>query len=480
MSFVATLEPTVLWKYFDKILTIPRGSKEEAAMRRYVIGVAQEKGLSQQQDAAGNVVVRVPASKGKEKSPTVILQGHLDMVNEKNSDVAHDFSSDPLEPRRDGEYLTATGTTLGSDNGIGVAAMLALMEDDSVTHGPLELLFTIDEETGLTGASDLDAKLLSGRILINLDSEEEYTLTVGCAGGAGSTLRLPLSKEPARGAAMGVRLRGMRGGHSGIDIHLQRGNAVKLLARILNAASSRASFRLASIEGGNKHNAIPREASAVVVVESDPKGFSDAVLAEFRAVKTEYAVADPDMDLAVAEERSTSSAWSSASTSQVLRLLEALPHGVLAMSMDISGLVETSTNVATVAAQDDKLVIGTSSRSSVMSALHATQRRIRAIGQLAGADVDAGSGYPGWKPNMSSKLLQVVSEVHEQVQGRKAEVVAVHAGLECGIIGEKLPGMDMISFGPQIEFPHSPNERVQIESVGRFYRLLGAVLERLA
>lgn len=480
MTFVATLDPQAIWKHFDKILTIPRGSKEEGPMRDYVLSVADARGLSHSTDNAGNVVVRKPGSVGHEKAPTVILQSHLDMVNEKDSDVAHDFTRDAIQPRRDGEYLAATGTTLGSDNGIGVASMLALMETTDVEHGPLELLFTIDEETGLTGASDLDPKLLTGRLLINLDSEEENTVTVGCAGGAGSTLHLPVKSGPANGNALRIKLRNLRGGHSGIDIHLQRGNAVKLLARVLNATRKRAKFRLAAIEGGNKHNAIPREASATVVVVGKDNRLRKAVETEFAAIKAEFVTADPDMQLVIEGGPKLEGAWTASSTSKILDLLEALPHGVLVMSADIPGLVETSTNVATVTAAGPEVVIGTSSRSSVGSALKAVQQRIGAIGELAGAKVDEGSGYPGWKPDLSSRLLKVVQAVHQTTHGSEPEVVAVHAGLECGIIGEKVPGMDMISFGPQIEFPHSPNERVQVASVGRFYDLLRAVLWKLS
>ena len=476
MSFVETLEPRALWRHFDHILTIPRGSKEEARIRRYVIEVAARKRLEHQVDAAGNVVVRKPGTKGHAQAPVTILQSHLDMVNEKDSDAAHDFAKDAIQPRREGEYLNATGTTLGADNGIGVAAMLAVLESDDLVHGPLELLFTIDEETGLTGASDLDASLLRGRRLINLDSEEEGTVTVGCAGGAGSILRLPVQGEPVKGTALTFRLRGLHGGHSGIDIHLQRGNAVKLLARLLHAAYGSEPFRLAAIAGGNKHNAIPREAEATVVVErGDGAAVRKAMEHEFAAVRAEYAAADAGMQLESATG-TADRAWTADSTSTILRLLEALPHGVLAMSADIPGLVETSTNVATVAAEGDALVIGTSTRSSVGSALAAVRRRIRAIAELAGAEVSEGHGYPGWKPDLKSTLLGVLRETHERTHGKEPEVVAVHAGLECGIIGEKIPGMDMISFGPQIEFPHSPQERVHIDSVGRFYELLKATL----
>jgi dipeptidase D len=434
--------------------------------------------LAHDTDAAGNVIVRKP---GQTNAAVVILQGHLDMVNEKNSNVVHDFTKDAIQPQHAGEYLTATGTTLGSDNGIGVAAMLALMESTSVAHGPLEFLFTIDEETGLTGAAEVDATLLTGRRLINLDSEEENTVTVGCAGGASSTLRLPLQTQPTgSAAALTVRLHGLRGGHSGIDIHLQRGNALKLLVRMLHAAHLSSPLRIADLVGGNMHNAIPREASAVVVIDAKVNDVREALQAEFSGVRAEYASADPDMELVVQDAELPGTVWTAETTSTALALLEALPHGVLAMSLDIPGLVETSTNAATARVAEGRLIMLMSNRSSVASALRAVRRRIRAIAQLAGADVEEATGYPGWKPDLSSQLLQVVREVHKQTLGSDPEIKAVHAGLECGIIGEKIVGMDMISFGPQIEFPHSPNERVHIESVARFYRLLIATLERLA
>lgn len=478
MTFLADFAPAEVWQHFDRILTIPRGSKNEHAIRDYVLSLAKQHGLEHQTDTAGNVVVRKP---GTAAGATLVLQSHLDMVNEKNSDVQHDFERDPIKPRHDDNYLYATGTTLGADNGLGVAAMLALLESKSLTHPPLELLFTIDEETGLTGASDLDTTLLSGRRLINLDSEEEYTVTVGCAGGAGNTIRLPLEAQDTdtNARALEVALTGMHGGHSGLDIHLQRGNAVKLLARILGSLPND-SWRLVSFEGGNKHNAIPREARAVLVAGADIAKLRAALEAEFAAIKAEYLAADADMQLVITESSSAARALTTQSTRKVVQLIEALPHGVLAMSADIPGLVETSTNLATASLDQNHLVITTSSRSSVNSALRAVQRRIVAIAELAGAEADSKPGYPGWKPDLSSDLLKVLKEVHANVHGQEPEVVAVHAGLECGIIGEKVPGMDMISFGPQIEHPHSPNERVHIASVERFWRLLTAMLERLA
>ena len=484
MTFVSLLEPTPLWSHFDAILTIPRASKDEGRMRAHVIGIAEHAGCGHVVDGAGNVIVRKPGTPGHESAPVTILQSHLDMVQEKNADVAHDFATDAIVPQRDGDYLTATGTTLGSDNGIGVATMLAVLEASDLVHGPLELLFTIDEETGLTGAAQLDASHLSGRRLLNLDSEEEGVLYVGCAGGGETRIALGATPVAAGGGerAVTLALTGLKGGHSGCDIHLQRGNAVCLLVRALWAALADTPFRLARLEGGSAHNAIPREAFATVVAsgDADRERVIEAVEAEFAAIRDEYRPADPGMALAVGDGDLVDRTWEAETTATVLRLIASLPHGVEAMSYDIPGLVETSNNVATVKAANGSLTITTSSRSSVDAELDALRRRIRATAELAGAAVDAGPAYPGWKPNLGSALLQVVKAAHARELGSTPPAKAIHAGLECGIIGKKIPGMDMISFGPVIEAPHSPDERVQIDSVGRFYRLLTATLAALA
>jgi dipeptidase D len=350
-------------------------------------------------------------------------------------------------------------------------------------HGPLELLFTVDEERGLTGASSLDPSLLAGRRLLNLDSEEEGVLTVGCAGGADSRLTLHLRSRPVPGeaVALAVKLRGLRGGHSGVDIHLQRGNALKLLNRALFATSLEVPFQLAGLGGGDKPNAIPREALALVVLaEAQVSRFKQVLEVQLGAIRDEYRPAEPGLAWEIGAAAVSERVWDGPTTTKVLQFLAALPHGVLAMSYDIPGLVETSTNVARVAAEEGRLSVVLSSRSSVASALKATRQRIRAIAGLAAAQVAEGSGYPGWKPNLDSPLLATLKRTHQQVLGAAPTVGAIHAGLECGIIGEKVPGMDMISFGPTIQFPHSPDERVHIESVGRFYRLLAATLEALA
>jgi dipeptidase D len=485
-TFVSELEPLALWRHFDRILATPRGSKNEEAMRQYVRAVAAEHGCSASTDAAGNVVVRVPASAGREGAPVLALQSHLDMVCEKNSDVTFDFTTDAIRPRRDGDYLYATGTTLGADNGIGVAAMLALIEARDLPHGPLELLFTIDEETGLTGAAELDPASLTARRLLNLDTEEEYALYVGCAGGAGTDLEIPL--ETMFGAeglsGLALKLTGFKGGHSGVDIHLQRGNAIALLARALYALYREFQFEVVRIEGGNMHNAIPREATAVVrVVSGEASRFERSLAAQVAAIADELAGIEEGVKIEVsplAARELPSEVWSDTTSARVLALLAALPHGVLAMSHDIPGLVETSTNLAKVRTDGVTLRIHQSNRSSVMSSLRATQQRIAAFGALAGGDAAQSEGYPGWKPDMASALLATLKRVHLATFGREAEIKAIHAGLECGLIGEKFPGMDMSSFGPQIEFPHSPDERVLVPSVGRFWKLLTATLDALS
>ena len=484
MTFVSDLEPTALWRHFDTILTIPRASKDEERMRNHIVESADRLGLAHHADAVGNVVVRKPATPGHEGADITILQSHLDMVQEKNADVEFDFATDAIVPQMQDEYLTATGTTLGSDNGIGVAAMLAVMGETAFAHGPLELLFTIDEETGLTGAARLDGGLLQGRQLINLDSEEDGILYVGCAGGGDTQLTLELGTAPApeTGVALAVALRGLKGGHSGVDIHLQRGNAVKLLGRALWSAGLLGHrYHLARFEGGSAHNAIPREAFATLVVPADGQSALLAALdREVAAIRGEYGEADPGMRLSADATTRPDTVWDGTTTERVLRLVNALPHGVEAMNYDIPDLVETSVNLATVTPVNGSLRMGLSSRSSIDSALEAMRRRLRAVGVLAGAAIEEDEAYPGWKPDLDSRLLEVVKDVHRRQFDSDPGVKAIHAGLECGILGKKVPGIDMISFGPRIEFPHSPDERVHVASVARFYTLLEATLATLA
>ncbi len=482
-TFVSDLAPQALWKHFDRILATPRPSKHEDALRDYVLEVAAARGLDVKTDGYGNVVVKVPATPGKESAPIVVLQSHLDMVCEKNSDVDFDFSHDALVPRREEDWLYATGTTLGSDNGIGVAAMLALTDPAAGEHGPLELLFTVEEEIGLNGAAALESSLVSGRTLLNLDTEEERALYVGCSGGADCELRVPLDGMfGAEGrVTLSVRVSGLKGGHSGVDIHLQRGNSIGILARALWTLRKEFDLEMVSITGGNLTNAIPREAIAVVrVAAGDRKVFEQALDAELGQARQELAEVDPGLTWEVGVADSPTEVWSDATTTRLLAWLVAIPHGVLRMSDDIPDLVETSTNLARVRTEEGLLRVSISNRSSIDSALAAAQQRTMAFGELVGAEVVERDGYPGWKPSLDSKLLKVVEGVHEKVLGSAPAVKAIHAGLECGILGERLPGCDMISFGPQIEHPHSPDERVLIPSVERFWRLLTGCLAELA
>ena len=477
------LKPALVWKHFEQILKIPHCSGSETALGNYVISQAKKFDLDWKRDDVGNVVVSKKASSGNENAPGVILQGHIDMVCEKNSDVEHDFSKDPIQTEKKGDWISAKGTTLGSDNGIGVAAALALMEDDSLVHGPLEFLFTVDEETGLTGATKISPDFLQGKILLNLDSEDEGSFTIGCAGGADSEIHLSLKrKDETGGEPFRLKLFGLRGGHSGIDIDQGRGNAIKLLARMLWQVDKKASFALASIEGGNKRNAIPREAWADIYIDpaqieslqSSFKQSFDNIYNEFKAVEEEAKFTFEK------STENTKAPFTEDSQKMFLGFLLVLPHGVISMHPEIKGLVETSTNMAIVHTRSDHAQIISSSRSSVASGLEATRNTIAALCEIAGADLAQPEGYPGWTPNLQSEILQICKDIYSKRYQKEAEVEAIHAGLECGIIGEKFPGMDMISFGPTIEHPHSPEERVHVGSVEKFWDFLTVVLTELA
>ena len=479
-SVLENLKPALLWKHFGEILKIPHCSKHETELGNYVIKVAESNGYKTKRDSAGNVVIQIPATQGHESSPTVVLQGHLDMVCEKNSDVDHDFSKDPIEAQIEGDWVTAKGTTLGADNGIGLAASLAILEDDTIVHGPLELLFTTDEETGLNGARELPSDFLQGRILLNLDSEEEGAFTISCAGGADSDVTLPVQRKASTGGTiLKIALTGLRGGHSGIDIHTGRGNAVQLLARMLYDVD--VNFDLINLEGGSKHNAIPREAfSYVVITEGDSDKLKKQLQNRFEDIRYEYKAVEKDINLniEVAQDK-TEAPMDEPSKDKFLALLVGLPHGVMAMSQEISGLVETSNNLAIVKCKENEVSIFNSTRSSILTALEAIRAKIEAVGLLAGAQTEHLEGYPAWSPNLESPLLEKMKKVYKEVTGKDVEIMAIHAGLECGIIGDKFPGMDMISFGPELKNPHSPDEKINIPSVERFWDFLLATLKAL-
>jgi dipeptidase D len=479
-----SIKPNNLWKHFAELLKIPHCSGNEKELGDYIIAFAESKGLEWNRDDVGNVVVSKPGSPGHKDSEGVILQGHLDMVCEKNSNVSHDFSKDPINAKMEGEYIKAEGTTLGADNGVGVCAGLAVLEDENLVHPPLECLFTVDEETGLTGATKIQPGFLKGKKLLNLDSEDEGEFTIGCAGGADTQIILPLQKEnTSSGEGYVFKLSGFRGGHSGIDINQGRGNAIKLLARILWQVSSEGvPFRLVSIEGGNLRNAIPREAWASLILEASEKDhFADSSRKAFEKIQAEYAAIEKEA--AFSFERSDESAamaLTQDSQTKLINLLFTLPHGVISMHPEMAELVETSTNLAVIHTHENNVEIVCSTRSSVASALQATRDILVAIGSLVGAEVVLEEGYPGWTPNLQSPLLQTMKDIYKKTFQKEAQVAAVHAGLECGIIGEKFPGMDMISFGPTIEHPHSPDERVHVGSVEKFWTFLTNVLAELA
>lgn len=478
------LKPQLVWRHFNAMLQIPRPSKHEEQIARHVISWAESKGFQVKRDAAGNIVVRVPATPGKEKAPTVVLQGHLDMVAEKNQDVEFDFLKDAIKPRIDGEYLYATGTTLGADNGIGVAAGMAVAEDPDAVHGPLELLMTVDEETGLTGAMQLDPSLLEGRMMINLDTEEDGAIYIGCAGGSTTRIRFTVTHETAAAGseAVHIAVRGLRGGHSGMEIHENRGNALKCLSRTLNALRKAGiEFAVVSMSGGSKHNAIPREADAVVRVAGGDEPRLREIVAKSEAVlRDEFGEIDPNLRLEVkAAGGETHRVWTRADRDRILDGLLACPNGVMAMSRAVAGLVETSNNLAVLEVEGNEVRILGSSRSSVMPSLRGAVEQVAAVFRLAGAEVVEMDGYPSWKPNPKSPLLGVAKQVHQRIFNKEPHLRAIHAGLECGLIGEKFPGIDMISIGPDIEGPHSPDERVKIPTVENFYTLLKAVLKEL-
>jgi len=479
MPSIENLEPKLVWKHFDEIRKIPRCSKHEEKIREYIVNFAKKQGLKTKVDPVGNVVIMKPATAEMQNKPTVILQGHMDMVCEKNSDVTFDFSKDPIQLKITGDLLTANGTTLGADNGIGLAISLAILEDKKVRHGSIEALYTIDEETGLTGAFAMKSDMLTGKIMLNLDSEDFGVITVGCAGGGDSSIELPIKMQATLGdESLMVKVSGLRGGHSGVDIHEQRGNAIKILTRLLWKVSQKNEFSIFDIKGGDKHNAIPREAYAKLVMEKKNKNaFVAAIKSEEKEIYDEIKPVDPNLKVDVSSCEPSKTAIERSSQVKLLNLLHGLPHGVHQMNYDIKTLVNTSTNLATISVKENTIVIGMSSRSPMKSALQDIRDRIKAIASLSDAKVSEGMPYPGWKPDLQSKILALSKKTFKDMFKTEPKIEAIHAGLECGIIGEKFLGMDMISIGPTLKNPHSPEEQLHISTVDKFYRYLLKILE---
>ena len=479
---ILNLEPRELWKHFYSLTQIPRPSKKEGAAVQFVKEFGERLGLETLVDDVQNVIIKKPATAGMENRKVVVLQGHLDMVPQKNSDMEHDFEKDPIDAFVDGEWVTANGTTLGSDNGMGVAAALAVLESTELKHGPIEALFTVDEETGMTGAFGLKPGLLQGDILINMDSEDEGELYVGCAGGTNANITFDYREEtvPENHVAFKLSVTGLKGGHSGIDIPLEKGNANKIMNRYLWHASREHGMRLAGISGGDLRNAIPREAFAIVTVPEQQKAeFLDCVKKMEAIFKSEFATIDPDLSFKASDAEKPESVLDREIQDRVLNAVYACPNGVIRMSNDMEGLVETSTNLAVVKSENGQVKVLCLLRSSVDSAREDLKNMFRAVFEPAGAEIIFDGEYPGWKPNMESPILKTMQGVYEKKFGKIPEIKAIHAGLECGLLGGVYPNLDMISFGPTIRFPHSPDEKVNIETVKKFWEFLIATLEEI-
>ncbi len=480
---IKELKPALIWGIFDSITKVPRPSKKEEKIRQFLLDFAKEHNISVKTDEVGNVVMSKPATPGKENAPTVILQGHMDMVCESN-DKNFDFDNNPITTIIDGEWVHADGTTLGADNGIGMAASLAVMVDDSLVHGPVEALFTVDEETGMTGANNLGKDMMNGSILLNLDSEDDGEIFIGCAGGVDTTITFDYKREmaPADNHWFKIDLSNLSGGHSGGDIHEGRANSNKLLARFLFNLSLKHVVKLSEISGGNLRNAIPRAAHAVFGVSSESK---EKVMVAFNeyvaAVEKEYAHTDPNMTITIESVEKPEYAIDTDTSDRLIRSLYACPHGVISMSHDLEGLVETSTNLAAVKMQDNStILITTSQRSSVESRKWDIARQIEALFVLAGAHVTHGDGYPGWAPDMNSTIMKIASDAYEELYNVKPAIKAIHAGLECGLFLTKYPHLDMVSFGPTLRGVHSPSEKMHIPAVEKFWNQLTLILKKVA
>lgn len=479
---IETLTPEMIWKNFKSLNQIPRPSKKEARIIQFVKEFGENLGLETRVDAVGNILIHKPATEGMEKRKGVIFQAHLDMVPQKNSEKQHDFEKDPIEAIIDGEWVKANGTTLGADNGIGVAAMLAVLESNEISHGPVEALFTVDEETGMTGAFALQPGQLKGDILLNLDSEDEGELYIGCAGGMDGNIEFDYIADqvPLNYVSYNLKVSGLKGGHSGLDINLGRGNSNLVLFRLLRNAEQKVGLRLVEVEGGNMRNAIPREANAIVIVPEAKKAELIRLTREFTLmISKELAATEPDMKIDLLEIKNQPRVMQADLQKRLIASVFACPNGVIRMTDGIPGLVETSTNLSIVKTEESKIYIKCLLRSSVDSAKENLADMIRALFEIAGAKVTFTGSYPGWKPNMDSAIMKTMDEVYQKMYGRKMEIKAVHAGLECGIIGGVYPNLDMVSFGPTIRHPHSPDEKVHIASVGKFWDFLVETLKHI-
>jgi len=481
MSTLSQLKPASLWQLFEKICSIPHPSKHEQKISLWIQEWAKELGLAIKEDAVGNLFIKKPATAGMEDRKGVILQAHMDMVPQKNNDTDHDFLTDPIKPYiiDSGDWVTAEGTTLGADNGVGLASALAVLASDDIPHGPLEVLVTIDEEAGMTGAFGLEAGWLEGDILINTDSEQEGEVYMGCAGGIDGNANFPLSFEavPNDCQAFNLSISGLKGGHSGVDIHTGRANANKLLVRFLLNASNDFDIRLTELNGGSLRNAIPREANSSFVIAKDKVPALKAALAEYLAtIRTNLGSIETDIDMLLISPEDFEQCWTNATQAAILRALNACPNGVQRMSDDIEGIVETSLNLGVIHTRGNKFNAMVLIRSLHDDGRLETQRTVQSVFELAGAEVAFSGAYPGWKPNTDSAIMQTVRDTYQDIFGKIPAVMVIHAGLECGLFKTAYPDMDMVSIGPTINFPHSPDEKIEIATVEQYWQLLVAVL----
>lgn len=480
MSVLSHLEPKEVFYYFEEITKIPHGSGNEKAISDWLVNFAKEHNLEVIQDKANNIIIKKPGTKGYENTPTVILQGHMDMVCEKNKDTVHDFEKDPLKLRIEGDYIYATGTTLGADNGIAMAYALAILASKDIPHPPLEVLLTVEEETGMGGAMALDGSLLNGRILINMDSEEEGKLLVSCAGGVRTrhVLNIDWINAPQNLSPYVISIRGLKGGHSGMEIDKGRGNSNKIMGRILNDLLNNVEFELAEINGGSKMNAIPRECDAVILIDEKDIEKLEAKIKEWDAIlKNELSASDPSISVSLNNySAKVEKVFSKETKEKAIAALMLIPNGIKTMSMHIEGLVESSTNLGVVATEGNTVRFESAVRSSVKSLKYAILEEAKTVAKVLGIELIADSDYPEWQYNPNSKIREIMIDVYKEMFGKEPEIYAIHAGVECGLLGEKLGGADMISFGPNLYDVHTPEEHMSISSVQRMWKYLLNVL----
>ncbi|MBY7962744.1 aminoacyl-histidine dipeptidase [Vibrio fluvialis] len=481
-SEISKLSPAPVWQFFDKICSIPHPSKHEEALAQYIIGWAKEQGLNVRRDPTGNVFIKKPATPGMEHKKAVVLQAHIDMVPQKNEDTDHDFAKDPIQPYIDGEWVSAKGTTLGADNGIGMATCLAVLASTEIKHGPLEVLLTIDEEAGMTGAFGLEAGWLEGEILLNTDSEQEGEVYMGCAGGVDGALTFDIQREalPAGYVTRQLTLKGLKGGHSGCDIHTGRGNANKLIARFLTGHAQELDLRLIEFRGGSLRNAIPREAFVTVAIPADNQTKLDELFTTYtELLKAELGRVEINLVTFNEAKEAALGVFALADQQRVIAALNACPNGVIRMSDDIEGVVETSLNVGVITTDEQQIKVLCLIRSLIDSGRSQVESMLTSVAELAGADIAFSGAYPGWKPDADSEIMHIFRDMYEGIYGHKPNIMVIHAGLECGLFKKPYPEMDMVSFGPTIKFPHSPDEKVKIDTVGLFWEQMIALLENI-